>query len=581
MASMSMENKHMKLVMRVRKIICATFIALLSVGYAATVLAQSSSNSGSVSGTVTIGSSSNSGSVSGTVTIVYISGAAANGTTDDTSAINAAISAAISAHPSKLVFAPNVTYALGGSGLQISDATDVELDCNGSHFTALGNITQHTTDASFAGAFLVTSGTRVRIHNCNFNGGGFEAGLIASQGGTDNEFDHNVSTDVGNSSTGNCQFCEDSSTRTQWHDNYAYSSGSGSAVRGYWLGFSATPGIDTDIHVFNNRCVSATATCFVTESIGARVEDNYANGTTAGACYVSSTFSGANSSNHIYVGNYGTGCNFGGIGIDNAGSTATIQGLLLVGNTIVNVPDQCISLHFGIDVTVEGNHCILANQANTSNGSIEIDNCVRCKIIGNDIQGNQTTDELIKGSNTPNVSSDILIANNNMNETDTTASQCVTARPEASGDSITREVISGNTCTGGQFGFRLFNAAGTAGALSGITVIANTANGQGSAGFIPGDNTSFESTDIKFIGNFGTFSNNNTMILVVNRDNSWNDPGTIAALETCNRSIWGTEQYVTNGVAAPTFMSVPSTTGTSYQRVGCRSIGGTSEWVYD
>jgi len=55
---------------------------------------------------------------------------------------------------------------------------------------------------------------------------------------------------------------------------------------------------------------------------------------------------------------------------------------------------------------------------------------------------------------------------------------------------------------------------------------------------------------------------------------------TIGALPTCNAALVEKQVYVTNGLAAPAYLAVPSSTGTSSQRVGCTNVSGTYQWAY-
>lgn len=375
-------------------------------------------------------------------------GAIGDGVTDDSSAIQSAISSGAK----YIEGVQGKTYLLGATGLQFATLTDVKFIGNGASLKFNAAATQTVTGGG-SSMLLMTGCTNCAIEGWKVNGNAQATNFVGLNGNTDCSVSYNYVSSGGL----NALIFGTNNTRSRYNFNVLTTTTG--ASRGIWVGNFNASQTDTDVEVIGNHITGLPATGIVTCSVGGRVVGNHISGLTSGSGIIFGGSNGFHSQNLSITGNTCKNCNFHGIQLDTAGwasSADTPSGISITGNICTGNVGQ-VGTSAGIylashltDSTVSGNIC-----ADNSQAGIQVAICDRISVTGN-----ACFDTRSAGSRTQAQGINIT-SNTGLSNTDI---------------SVTGNSVYNNTSTG------IVVGSDATGLNTGISIIGNTVTSNGGYG---------------------------------------------------------------------------------------------------
>jgi len=397
--------------------------------------------------------------------------ASCDGTTDDASAVQAAIDALPSTGGTILI--PGLC-GIGAAGLLINNKSDVTIIGMGGQagFKSLDISTQ--TSATFGSTVLaIKNSDRCRITGLYMDGNSFASNLIGVEYCTGVSLDYNTLVTAGN----NGAVVAAGNTRNKYHHNNIKDGGG--TARGMWIGNTNTSEPDTDPTISFNTVSNMGATGIGGVWIGGVVTNNHS------ISNVGSGITPSASSTQITVrttiaNNICRGNTFSGIQSDSDSDATILDGLTITGNVVEENLASGIYVVRVSGSVVSGNVCRNNNFDGTGNGrGIEVDRATRVSLTGNTCydtrvgasrtqsSGISVTAQVAAGDIADVALTGNIVYNN--------LSDGISVQNSGSGTIDTISLIGNMSTDNGGIGINISDVA--AGDIIGVTVVGNTMSG--------------------------------------------------------------------------------------------------------
>jgi len=401
-------------------------------------------------------------------------GATGDGVTDDAAAIQAAVNAATA---NQTIYFPPGTYAVGASGIAVTNKTGVTLLGDGAiiRITAISTLTTNLGVATIR----LSGCTRSGIRGLEINGNGIASSAIGFSACTECFVDKatvyasGVNGQITSSNGG---------VRNEFTDNIVHSARLPSS-RGLWLGNLNASDMETDVFVFGNTVRNNPASGIVVSSNGGRVIGNHSR-TNEGSGIVLPGGNGFSAKNLTVSNNY------------------------CIDNLFVGIQSDVISYSTPADLTtdiaVSGNVCNFNRSGGIFAGDTE-----RWTITGN-----TCTNNVNSGIQADNRSFNVTITGNSCNDTRVGGARTQSAgiRITAASENNYGAVICGNTCVNNiQYG--IFLATVGAFTLSNVTVTGNNCYSNSIGGIFVAEATASAMVNFVVTGNVCNLNTTNDLRL--------------------------------------------------------------------
>lgn len=396
-------------------------------------------------------------------------GAVFDGSTNDATAIQAAITAA----PTKSRIALPGIAAIGTAGLLVSGKTDFVIDGQEGigGIKALGVSTQTVVGST---VLAVKSCTRCVVTGLRFDGNAIASNLIGIQDSSDSEISHNSTTSGGT----NAAIMAVGNTRNRYlHNTVQDTIG---AARGMWIGNTNTVELETDPLVLGNTVRSTSASGFVFVTLRGRVQGNLAEGTQGSGFTIAAAASAGNATSRlILTGNTARTNLFHGFQSDGSVSTDRTVDVELVGN--LSEQNQVAGFY-----VVRASGWILANNIARDNSEVGVSQAAGFSVEQSEritLTGNYAYDSKSGASRKQSVGIDVL--------------------EQAAVNGTHDVVVTGNfTYNNRDYGIAVRGVG--AGTVTGVTVTGNAAIGNGDSGIVVKEVASGDVSGVIVSGNVAT-----------------------------------------------------------------------------
>ncbi len=402
-------------------------------------------------------------------------GAVGDGTTDDTNAIQSAITAA--GNNGIVLGAKGDTYLISSSGVSISSLTSLKMLGNGAKIK-IGSVATQAPAGLGSTAIFLDSCTNVVFSGWDIDGNAIASNIIGVKGCTDCEVSFNRINSGGLSGV----IFALNNTRSRYLFNRV--STTTGAARGMWLGNFNTSQMETDMQVIGNTVTGCPATGIVCASVGGRISNNHVSALTAGSGIIFGGGNGFSSKYLTITGNTcrGIGTNGHGIQSDVIYSTsADVPIGIVISNNICELNEGdgifCTYLNGG---AITGNVCINNNAGGSGSGhGIDIDEAEEVTV-----SGNYCCDTRSGGSRTQSNGINVIanIGTGNIKNLSISGNIChnnATSGMQIQSNSthtVTGVTVSGNICnSNASRGIQISEA--TVGNVSRLTVVGNICQG--------------------------------------------------------------------------------------------------------
>lgn len=401
-------------------------------------------------------------------------GATGDGVTDDAAAIQAAVNAATA---NQTIYFPPGTYAVGASGIAVTNKTGVTLLGDGAIIliTAISTLTTNLGVATIR----LSGCTRSGVRGLEINGNGIASSAIGFNACTECFVDgatvyaSGVNGQITSSNGG---------LRNEFTDNLVYS-GNLPASRGLWLGNLNASDMETDIFVSGNTVRNNPASGIVVSSNGGRVIGNHAR-TNEGSGIVLPGANGFAAKNLTVSNNYCIDNLFVGIQSDIVGYSTPAD--------------------LTTDITISGNVCNFNRSGGIYAGDTE-------RWV---ITGNTCTNNVNSGIQADNRSFNITVTGNACNDTRVggARTQLAGIRITAASENNYGVVLCGNTCVNNtQYG--IFLATVGAFTLSNVTITGNNCYSNSIGGIFVAEATASAMVNFVVTGNVCNLNTTNDLRL--------------------------------------------------------------------
>ena len=301
-------------------------------------------------------------------------GAAFDGSTNDATAIQAAITAA----PAKSRIALPGIAAIGTAGLLVSGKTDFVIDGQEGigGIKALGVSTQTVVGST---VLAVKSCTRCVVTGLRFDGNAIASNLIGVQDSSDSEISRNSTTSGGT----NAAIMAVGNTRNRYLRNTVQDTIG--AARGMWIGNVNTVEAENDGLIEGNTVKAAAASGILYTGYNGRVLGNQSIGNAGAGIAISAAASaGVSTANTIIANNIVRGNALHGIQSDSSLSTDYTDSITVSGNLAEKNNGSGIYAVRARNWTITGNTCRDNNFDAVGTGSgIQIEEAKRITVTGN------------------------------------------------------------------------------------------------------------------------------------------------------------------------------------------------------
>lgn len=406
-------------------------------------------------------------------------GAVGDGVTDDTAAIQAAVTAAPS---NSMVYFPPGTYAVGAAGIAVTSKTGVTLFGDGAtvKITAISTL----TTSLGAATICLSSCTRSGVRGLQINGNSIASSAIGFVGCTDCFVDACTAYSCG---VNGIITASGGGIRNRFTDNLIYSSIGTS--RGLWLGNVNATDMESDILISGNTVRNNGYTGIVVCSVGGRVENNHAR-TNNGSGIIFPGANGYSAKNLTVVGNYCIDNLFHGMQDDVVYST---------------------DADLAADITISGNVCSGNNRGTGGSSGIYAVNCQRWTIVGN-----VCNDNIQAGIQIDDRCRNVTVSGNTCSDTRSGGSrtQVRGIRGVTQTFSNYGVTITGNTCTNNTTE-GIFLQSNSGFTLSNVTVVGNQCYSNGGRGIAINEAVTGEITSVVVDSNVCANNTTHDLRLVV------------------------------------------------------------------
>jgi parallel beta-helix repeat protein len=401
-------------------------------------------------------------------------GATGDGVTDDAAAIQAAVNAATA---NQTIYFPPGTYAVGASGIAVTNKTGVTLLGDGAIIliTAISTLTTNLGVATIR----LSGCTRSGIRGLEINGNSIASSAIGFSACTECFVDKatvyasGVNGQITSSNGG---------VRNEFTDNIVHSARLPSS-RGLWLGNLNASDMETDVFVFGNTVRNNPASGIVVTSNGGRVIGNHCR-TNEGSGIVLPGANGFAAKNLTVANNYCIDNLFVGIQSDIVGYSTPAD--------------------LTTDIAVSGNVCNFNRSGGIYAGDTE-------RWV---LTGNTCTNNAVSGIQADNRSFNITITGNACSDTRVGGARTQSAgiRITAGNENNYGVVICGNTCVNNiQYGMFLANVG--AFTLSNVTITGNNCYSNSIAGIFVAETTANTMPNFVVTGNVCALNTTNDLRL--------------------------------------------------------------------
>lgn len=399
-------------------------------------------------------------------------GVTADGVTDDSGALAAAVAAM--SNGSVLVL-PAGTIALGSTGwagISIVGLSDFRVQGNATSIKWLSKPSQ-LVGPSWPTGMKLKNCMRAIVSDLLINGNSVDCSGFGLEACQDclvidvQAFAH------GNASiaSGGSQLVSVGGVRNSWRSCVARDSTPGSAYRGLGLGNANSGFGEMDLLVEDCKARNNDATGIAMQSVRARIVNNYSEGN-KGAGIISATAAGNDSFDQVIVGNICRSNTFHGYQLDVFGNNAAR--ITVAGNVFSQNTNSGIYCNRGTHIVIDGN----VIEGNLGSG-IAIVNSTGVTVSDNIIDADSSAGICITTAFPANVVSDLNITGNHCTGA---SSHTIWLGAVDSASSLSTVLVSANIVRGGDYGI-LVTTGVTGAQISDITVASNVVEGTSLLGY--------------------------------------------------------------------------------------------------